>query len=133
MKKTFTLLATVVLLSSVAFAQYNNNRPNDDNYNNNYREVVIDNRYDDHGRYDHHFGDNKKDMQIDRINYSYDRKIEWVQNSFFMGRHKKQYKIAQLQAQRDYEIGCVVAKFNGGNNHYSRNDNHYNHDDRRNW
>ena len=61
------------------------------------------------------------------------KKIEWVQNSFFMGRHKKQYKIAQLQAKRDYEIGCVVAKFNGGNNHYSRNDNHYNHDDRRNW
>ncbi len=133
MKKTFTLLATVVLLSSAAFAQYNNNRPNVDFYNNNNREVVIANRFDDREKYGYNFGDRKKNMQIDRINYAYDRKIGWVQNNFFMGRHKKQFKIAQLQAQRDYEIDCVAAKFSGRDDHYGRNDNHYNHDDRTNW
>ena len=137
MKKTFTLLAVAMVMTSATFAQYNNNRSGDNNYGNNNSDynhtVVVDNN---HGNYDndrHFFGEREKNMQLDRINYVYDRKIEHVENSFFMGRHKKDCKIAELQAQRNYEISCVVAKFNERKMHFDEGDNHYNDHDRRNW
>ena len=141
MKKTFTFLAVAFLMTSAAFAQYNNNQPGNNNYgNNNYgnnsygnNQVVV--AADHRGNWDnghHFFGEREKNMQIDRINYVYDKKIEHVENAFFMGRHKKDCKIAELQSQRDYEIGCVVAKFNERKVHFDQDDNHYDHD-RRNW
>ena len=135
MKKTFTLLAVAMIMASATFAQYNNNRYDNNYGNNNYdynHPVVVDNN---HGfDNDHHFfGEREKNMQIDRINYIYDKKIEHVENSFFMGRHKKDCKIAELQAQRSNEISFVVAKFDERKMHFDQGDNHYNDHDRRNW
>lgn len=136
MKKTFTLLVAAVLMTAAAFAQYDGNRPHDNNYgNNNYdnnQEVAVNNNQ-HFDRDVHHFGEREKHMKIDEINYRYDRKIAAVENSFFMSRHKKDWKISRLQAQRDEDINFVMAKFNARQDHYNQGDNHYNDHDRRNW
>ena len=144
MKKTFTLLATVLLITTASFAQYNDHRPGDNNnaygnnnygYNNNNggsynNEMAVNNDRDNWQ--DHHFGEREKQLRVDQINYEYDHKISSVENSFFIGRHKKEFKIAALQAQRDSEISYVMASFNR-NDHFHRYENRYDDHDRRNW
>ncbi len=137
MKKTFTLLATAVLFTLEAFAQYND-RQNNYVYGNS-RDVVISNpgcgiSNDDRGRRD--FGEREKDMRIARINHEYNERIESVRNNFFMRWHKKQRRIESLQVQRDEEIRLVFEKYRHHEyrhrDHDDRDRDHYDHD-RRNW
>lgn len=129
MKKTFTFLAIATLFTSAAFAQYNGRH--DDNGNGYGRNVVINAPgrgygYDDRGG---NFGEREKDMQITRINYQYNERIESVRNNFFMRWSKKQRIIESLQCQRDQEIHGVMEKFyHGGYQHRDHDDR-----DRRNW
>ena len=135
MKKTFTLLATAVLFTSAAFAQYNG-RSRDNGYgNNNPHDVVINNPdrgygYDDRGGRD--FYEREKNMQIARINHEYNERIESVRNNFFMRWHKKQRIIESLQVQRDEEIRLVFEKYRHHEYRHRDNDDYDDHD-RRNW
>lgn len=109
MKKTATLIAALCIISGVSFAQYDHN-VRDHNYDRR-QEVVIDNR--DH-RMDHdhnYYGEWEKNRQIEKINFKYDKKIERVAHNFFIGRHRKEYIIADLQNNRDNEIRFMMAKF----------------------
>ncbi len=143
MKKTFTLLASVILITSAAFAQRNNNHVWDDNYgnnnNNNPNDIAIDRNhdrggaYDDRGSRNYYFNEREKDMQISEINRAYNRKIESVRNKFFMGRYQKERIITSLQFQRDDEIRSVIARYNHRENHYGHRDNRYHDHDKRNW
>ena len=167
MKKIITFLVSVTMVAS-AFAQYSGGRdqrdPRDNGYGNNGygnngnngygnydkgKDVVYnDGRYND-GRYNDNsfFKDfyvytaREKETDIARINWNYDRKIQGVNNRFFMPRFKKEQIIYQLECQRKDEIKNVFAKFNSRKNrfdgfdHGSKDwDKHGDdHDQRRNW
>ena len=151
MKKTFTFLATVVLMTTVAFAQNNGNHQRDNNYgtNNNGRnnphDVVINYNprrgggYDDRGGRGYYFSEREKNMQIAQINNEYFHRIQSVKSKFFMGRYQKERIINSLQAQRESEVRSVWIKFNDRDNRYDRrydrHDNNNDHHDhgRRNW
>ncbi len=109
MKKTITLLLSVVLMSSAAFAQYNGqqrdnnygyNKPNDRNYG-----------YDKGGKF-YFFTARERDMQIAQINREYAGKMQSVRNRFFMSRRQKDRQLAILEQQRSDEIRMVWLKFN---------------------
>lgn len=137
MKKTFTLLATVALMTSAAFAQNNGNHRGDNYGNDNHRDIAINNNrdrgddYNDRGTY--YFTEREKDMQIAQINREYYNKIQSVRNKFFMGRYQKERMITSLQFQRDEEVHSVMAKFNRRENHYDQRDSRYRDHDNRNW
>ena len=144
MKKTFTFLATVVLMTTVAFAQNNGNHQRDNNYGtnangrNNPHDVVINDNhrgggYDDRGSQGYYFSERKKNMQIAQINKEYFHRIQSVKSKFFMGRHQKERIINSLQAQRDSEIRSVLIRFNDRDNRYDRRYDHYDDHDRKNW
>ena len=145
MKKTFTFLATVVLMTTVAFAQNNGNHQRDNNYGtnangrNNPHDVVINDNhrrgggYDDRGSRGYYFSERKKNMQIAQINKEYFHRIQSVKSKFFMGRHQKERIINSLQAQRDSEIRSVLIRFNDRDNRYDRRYDHYDDHDRKNW
>jgi hypothetical protein len=127
MKKTFTLLATIALMISAAFAQYNDDRRRDDNYgNNNPRDYAFKNKHDndehfnDRGRYS--FSEREKNFQIAQINRDYYNRIQSVKNKFFMGRYQKERKIELLQMQREDAIRSVLMRFNDRDNRYHDHD-----------
>ncbi len=155
MKKSFTLLATVVLLSSAAFAQYGgNHQGNNGNGNNGYgnngnsngnngygnngygnntpdpRDVVVyDNRRGNNGG-GYYFSERDKDIQIAQINRNYYGRMESVRNRFFMPRFKKERIIAELQFQRDQEVRSVYDRFNSRNNAGNQRGYQFNNHDR---
>ena len=144
MKKTFTFLTAVVLMTTAAFAQRNDNRSGDNNYgNNNSRDVVVDNNRDwhdddrdwhgDRDRRAYYFAARERDMQIAQINREYNHRIESVKCNFFMGRYKKERIINALQCQRDDEIRSVMVRFNRSNNLYGQRDDRHHDRDNRNW
>lgn len=144
MKKTFTFLATVVLMTTVAFAQNNGNHQRDNNYGtnangrNNPHDVVINDNhrrggYDDRGSQGYYVSERKKNMQIAQINKEYFHRIQSVKSKFFMGRHQKERIINSLQAQRESEIRSVLLRFNDRDNRYDRRYDRYDDHDRKNW
>ncbi|MEO6613793.1 MAG: hypothetical protein ABIT05_13460 [Chitinophagaceae bacterium] len=94
-----------------------------DNGYQNQRDIVVnrdnsygnDNRYDN--RYDNRFSmERRKDMEIARVNRTYEFKMQQVRNSFFMGRFEKQRQLRFLEAQRQQDIRMIIMKYkrNGG-------------------
>jgi hypothetical protein len=144
MKKTFTFLAAVVLMTTAAVAQNHGNHQRDNNYGddqygNNYpQDVVINGNHARRGDYDdrergYNFSNRERDMQIAEINRVYYHRIQSVKNRFFMGRYQKERMITALQFQREDEIRSVLQRFNHWDNHDDHRDNEYNDHDRRNW
>ncbi|MEP7111034.1 MAG: hypothetical protein ABI760_23765 [Ferruginibacter sp.] len=135
MKKTITILASVALLTSAAFAQ--NNHQRDDSYGNNRdREMAVNNNWDRNSneRGSYYFSAGEKDMEISSINREYYRKIESVKNKLFMRRAKKERLVCALESQLNDEIRSVIAKFNDRRNRFDRRDGwHHDHDKRNNW
>ncbi|MBC7887433.1 MAG: hypothetical protein H7Z13_06045 [Ferruginibacter sp.] len=137
MKKTFTIFATAVLLTTVSFAQYNH--PNDNDYGNSKgREIAVNTNHDRKGhgneRGTYYFSARERDMQLSSINREYYRKMESVRNKVFMGRSRKAELIHSLEFQRNAEIRSVIAKFNDRKNLFDRRDNRYHgHDKRNDW
>jgi hypothetical protein len=136
MKKPFTFLAAVALMTSAAIAQKNSNYQNS---NKNCRDVAVNDKnygrggYDDRGKAGYYFSEREKNMQLEHINRVYDNKIRSVRNRFFMSRYQKERAFASLQFQRSREIRSVMARFNSRENRYDRKDNGYNDHDKRNW
>lgn len=132
MKKTATLFAIAVLISSATFAQYNHPR------NNNGHEVVV---IRDHDRNDRGFGKGgyyftakERDREIASINREYFNRIQSVKGKLFMSRSKKDRLIYNLEMDRSREVRNVIAKFNDRKNFYDRrNDRFYDRDRGRNW
>ena len=144
MQKTFTFLATVVLMITVAFAQNNGNHQRDnncstnDNGRNNPHDVVINDNprrggYDDRGSRGYYFSEREKNMQIAQINNEYFHRIQSVKSKFFMGRYQKERIINSLQAQRESKIRSVWIKFNDRDNRYDRRSDRHDDHGRRNW
>ena len=126
MKKIITLMVAVLLVAT-SFAQYNsgnqrNHHDNDVAYNDG---KYKDRNYDERNDRSHY--NRERDMQIERINREYDRKIESVRHRWFMSHSKKQELIYSLENKRRYEIRMVYNKFN------NRNDRFDDHDSRRHW
>ena len=64
----------------------------------------------------------KRDMEIARINRTFEYKMQQVRNSFFMSRFEKQRQIRFLQEQRQREIRMVNAKFSKNKGRYNGRD-----------
>jgi hypothetical protein len=130
MKRTFTILAAVMLFTTAASAQYRSDRSGDNGYDNTIGMNTPDrgDGYGNRGR-NYYFPEREKDMQIARINHEYHERIEGVRFNYFMPRFKKQRVIEALQYQRDRDIHEVMENF------YGRGRYHRDHDDhsRRNW
>jgi hypothetical protein len=109
MKKTITLLLSVALMSSAAFAQYNNGQQRDNNYGYN-KPNDRDHGY-DKGKF-YFFTARERDMQIAQINREYGNKMQSVRNRFLMSRRQKERQLAILEQQRSDEIRMVWLKFN---------------------
>ncbi|MFN8243282.1 MAG: hypothetical protein U0X40_04425 [Ferruginibacter sp.] len=113
MKKMFTLLVTLTVMTT-AFAQYD--RGNQPGYGNGSRDAVY-NKRDGYGRDNDRFFDrdayNKRQMmmEIDQINREYDHKIHEVNEKFFMPRFKKEQISWRLEQQRKQEIQQVYNKY----------------------
>lgn len=135
MKKTCTLLAAIVLITTAAFAQ---NKNHDNNYGNgNPHDMAINDNHDRGRGYDdrgsRYFNERERDMRIAEINRQYNKRIQSVRNKFFMSRHEKEHIINSLQFQREKEIRSVIAKFNQREYRYDKRDGRYNDHDKRNW
>ncbi len=140
MKKIFTLLLAVGIISLAQAQPGNrdnrqtdrrdnqpNDRQNDDRFDNDKTFVTVDLSFDRDDRFGNNRFSNerKRDMMIAKINREYDFRIQRVKNSFYMSRWEKQRKIRFLQEQRQQEIRMVYAKFSNRNQHdnrYDRND-----------
>ena len=129
MKKIFTLLFSVGILSAAAFAQpgsrdnrdkptydERNTQPNSQRDNNGYsngRDVVgYDDRYDNDDRYSKVNGYfvSSMEMQIAKINRKYDFQVQRVKNDRFMRRFEKTRMIRSLEIQRQQEIRMLYAR-----------------------
>ena len=127
MKKIITLLASVLLVAS-AFAQHKGNEKGYGHGND--KDVVYnDGRFNknDNRERGYSFSKKEKDMQINKINREYDRKIKAVRGKWFMSNAKKQRTIWVLEEDRKKEIREVYMKFNNSANRYQDRDT------RRNW
>ena len=149
MKKIFTLLFAVGLLTAAANAQ----PPSRDNQQRGQRTDQQNHQQDTHqydqkndqqtgqwdknstydngrdasrsnDRYGNDFYDGGMKMQIARINQKYDLKIERVKSNFFMRRYEKTRTIRSLEDQRQQEIRMLYAR--SGNNKNWQDDRGYN-------
>lgn len=57
-------------------------------------------------------------QEIARINFKYDRKVQQVRNSYFMGRVSKARKIRSLEMQRQQEINRAYTRARLNGNRY---------------
>jgi hypothetical protein len=88
------------------------------------REVYVGDRG-NRRDYDRNFSNRRElDIQIARINRTYDYKINAVRNDYFMNRYRKERLIRALEDQRRDEIRRVYQRFqygdgnrNGGGRH----------------
>ncbi len=136
MKKIFTLLfAAGIFTFAQAQSGYRDNRQSDQKgsnkgYNNGRDNSYNNNSYNNDGRYDNkNFSfDRDKDMQVNRINQEYDRKIEGVEHNFFMGWREKQRQISFLQEQRQREINMLYSRDNDRRDRFDEYGDHDNHD-----
>ena len=132
MKKIFTLLFSIAMLST-SFAQYGQNGQRDRDKNN---DVYVSNGnqgcdihdndfgkydkgFDKHGRGAYIFTAREKDMEIAQVNREYDYKIQSVRSRFGFGWHQKKHIINNLEAQRDEEIFQVIRKFKSPKNKFA--------------
>lgn len=119
MKKIFTLLFCIAIISS-AFAQEENH---DWRYSNN-NSYGYHNSYRDHHDHDGRFRINffiyrnnqyrfeQKDELIARISSRYDYQIQQVANDYSLRPHEKRREIRNLQAQKEREINNITAQCN---------------------
>ena len=135
MKKTCTLLAAIVLITTAAVAQ---NKHHDNDYGNgNPQDVAVNDNhnrgrgYDDRGS--RYFTEREREMRIAEINREYNKRIQSVRNKFFMSRYQKERIINSLQFQREKEIRSVIAKFTQREYRYDKRDRRYDDNDKRNW
>ena len=149
MKKIFTLLVSVGLLTAAANAQssprdnrdkpqYDQKTPQKDQRDN----PQYDQRNDQqNGQWDKDNSYNKRDddrydiknntygkgiqMQVNQINRKYDLRVQQVQSNFHMRRFEKTRMIRSLEAQRQQEIKMLYAR-SGDRKLYDRgyNSNH---------
>jgi hypothetical protein len=138
MKKIFTLLFSTAMLST-AFAQYGQNKRDNDKSNDVYVATSNpgydkhDNDFDKNGkgfdRGTYVFTAKEKDMQIAQINREYAYKIQAVKNKFMISWFQKKRMINNLEAQRDEEISQVIWKFKSPKNKFGdygrKNDKHW--------
>ena len=134
MKKIFTLLCAVGLLTVAANAQTgsrdNRDKPQYDQRNvpqtgqrdnsqydqrNDQQNGQWDktNGYANDDRYDRNngfYGKGGMEMQIAKINRKYDFQVQRVRNDFFMRRFEKMRTIRSLEAQRQQEIRMLYAR-----------------------
>nr|AUN35682.1 hypothetical protein [uncultured bacterium] len=116
MKKIFTLLLTVSLVSS-AFAQYSEKREGYENRNGAPNGYHRD--WDGNDRYNkrhYNFSRREMEMQIADINREYENRICRVKDNWFMSPFRKQRIIKELESRRRDEIQAVYAKFNDRRN-----------------
>ena len=115
MKKIFTLLFAVVILTS-SNAQ-NGTRDRDDWNNNRSGNDIArgDNRYDREHHYNNSRFERERRMnrEIARINSEYDFKMQRVRNALFMNRFEKQRQLRHLQNMREREIRKVHYQYRG--------------------
>lgn len=129
MKKIFTLLlSTGIITVAVAQDTYHN----DWNKNNGYGKpggvTMKDNRStSDKDRFDKdsYFMKQKMDMEIDRINDEFNRKIQGVQRNFFLSRIQKERKVRKLEDQRQDKIKDVYRKYHFNYDHDFDHDGHH--------
>ena len=124
MKKIFTLLFSVGVLSVAAFAQPgsrdNRDKPTYDQRTtqpNSQRDINgysngRDDRYDNDDRYSKVNGYfvSSMEMQIAKINRKYDLQVQRVKNDRFMKRMEKTRMIRSLETQRQQEIRMLYAR-----------------------
>jgi hypothetical protein len=148
MKKIFTLLVSVGLLTAAANAQPGSrdnrdkpqydqktgqqNRPKDDHQYDQKTDQQNgqwdkDNSYSNDDRYNKSNDSYGKgvQMQVNQINRKYDLKVQQVQNNFRMKRFEKTRMLRSLEAQRQQEIKMLYAR-SGNRTLYDRgyNSNH---------
>jgi hypothetical protein len=119
MKKIFTLLVSVGVLSSVAFAQPGAGKKNDrDNRYANSHNSKRDDRGFDNRKKDafYFFTPRERDMQIASINREYDYKLNAVRKKFYLFPGEKKKALRNLELQRKSEISWVVNKYNDPRN-----------------
>lgn len=108
MKKIFTLILSIVLVSVVFAQRGNNGYPGNKN---GYDKRNYGNGYDIQRRND----------IIARINHEYDKKIFWVKTSSLRMREKKR-EIRRLENERNDRIRITYARFSpdkkGNNRHW---------------
>ena len=114
MKKTFTFLFSIILMTS-AFAQYGGGQQQGQGRGGDYGYNRPGNGGGNHDN-SYFFTSRDRDIQIAQINRDYGYKIQSVQSKFFMGRREKERKIFQLQQQRDDEVRAVWFKYNDRRN-----------------
>jgi hypothetical protein len=114
MKKLFALLLAVGALSTT-FAQDHSRDDRDRNYGYPNGSVYNNSNY----------SSREKDSQIERINYEFARKIEFVRNDNRLRRRDKKREISFLENQRDQQIQETIAGYSNRNgrydNRYARN------------
>ncbi len=137
MKKIFTLLVAVGLVTMVQAQPGNRDRDNRDNRPIDHRDddryddekdIVINNHpYDNDDRNGNSkFGNERRmRMQIAQINREFDFKIQRVRNSFFLNRWEKRRQISFLEDQRQQEIRMVYKRFKNKNRNDDCNDRDY--------
>src|SRR6185295_19120362 len=141
MKKIFTLLFAVGVLTAVSQAQsgtrdnrdnprYEQKAPQPNNQSDNgytdERDVPgYNDSYDNDTRYMRNNPSDRRSIQIQitRINRKYDFQVQRVKNDFFMRRYEKMRMIRSIEAQRQQEIRMVYAR--SGNRHGWKEDRDY--------
>jgi hypothetical protein len=146
MKKIFTLLFAVGLLTAAANAQQGSqyNQPRDQRTDQQTRQKD-DPRYDpkndqqnsqwdknnsysngNDDRYDKSYRGYGRglEMQVAQINRKYDFQIQRVKNDFFMRRYEKMRTIRFLEDRRQQEIGMLYARSNNRHGHDRDYDSH---------
>ena len=130
MKKIFTLLFAVGVLTAVSHAQAGtrDNRDNpryeqrspqtnnqrDNGYNDDRDMSGYNDSYDNDVRYNRNNPSDRRsmEMQINRINRKYDLQVQRVRNDFSMRRFEKMRIIRSIEAQRQQEIRMLYARSN---------------------
>lgn len=122
MKKLLTLFVSFIIVS-FSFAQYG--AGNEDNYSKQ-RNAEYSERFkkDKDGNWRAHSNwKYERDMEVERINRDYDRKIQSVQSRWFINGRKKQRLIRELEENRRDEIRTVFEKYkDGGKNRFQDGD-----------
>jgi hypothetical protein len=144
MKKIFTLLVSVGLLTAAANAQQgsrdNRDKPQYDqksipqngqrdnsrydprNDQQNGQWDKSNGRYDNDDRYDNNnvtYG-RGMEMRAAQINRKYDFQVQRVRNDFFMRRYEKMRMIRSLEEQRQQELRMLYARPNNRDWHHDR-------------
>jgi hypothetical protein len=113
MKKVFALVLALGAMSAV-FAQRGYDHGNES------RDVILgqQNRsvYNNNRNNDGYYSSRERDEQIDRINRTYNWKIESVRNDRHLRNAEKRREIRFLENERDTKIREVVERYNYYNN-----------------